>query len=182
MKQHLTKTKKRMMLQALKENYGNVRSAAIQVGIHRSTHYDWMRIDKDYRKMSVHGTIKSMSLRNRIPLQRKKTNGYVYLVHCKGTTYYKIGISKIDYHLRLSALQSGCPFELEMIYVIHANDYRKYEKKLHDMFKDTCVRGEWFDLDEASLDTVMKYLEDTHQPQMQIDFQSQTTSDNSDAS
>jgi len=181
MKQHLTKAKKRMMIEALKQNRGNVRSAAIQVGIHRSTHYDWMRIDKDYQKKSLQDTIKALSSRDRIPLQRKKTNGYVYLIHCKETTFYKIGISKKDYYLRLSGIQTGCPFELEMIYVIHSNDYRNLETEVHDKFRDKRVRGEWFDLDEASLNTVIQYLEDTHQPQMQIDFDAQTTSDNSDA-
>ena len=178
------------MLEALTINNGVVSDAAQQAGIHRKTHYDWLRNDEDYRKMSLQETMKALSLQERkqkkikkiISPKRKNTSGYVYLVHCKGTTFYKIGISKLDYHLRLSALQSGCPFELEMIYVIHSSNYRKSEQEVHHKFRDKCVRGEWFDLDEASLNTVMKYLEDTHQPQMQIDFQSQTTSDNSDAS
>ena len=166
------------MLKAFQENNADVSWAAQQAGISRKTHYEWMRNDeayrskfKAYRIKSLQDTIKSISVRDRIPLQRKKVNGYVYLVHCKGTTYYKIGISKLNYHLRLSGIQSGCPFELEMIYVIHSNDHRNLEKELHDKFKDKRVRGEWFDLDEASLNTVMKYLQDTHQPQMQIDFE-----------
>ena len=180
MERYLTTARKHMMLQALKSHHGNVRAATKEVGVHPSTHYDWMRTDDVYRSMSLQGSFNAMSsrnqiqktIKNRIPFKRKKTSGYVYLVHCKGTTFYKIGISKIDYHLRLSALQSGCPFELEMIYVIHSSNYRKFEQELHHKFRDKRVRGEWFDLDEAFLNTVMKYLEDTHQPQMQIDFES----------
>lgn len=152
---HGIKTRKRMMLEALTINNGVVRDAAQQAGIGFKTHYDWMRIDKDYRSKS---------------LQRKKTNGYVYLIHCKETTFYKIGISKNSYGARLSQIQSCCPFELEMVHVIHSVNYLNLEKELHYKFKDKRVRGEWFDLDQASLNTVMKYLQDAHQSQMQIDF------------
>jgi len=161
-----------MMLKALNDNNGVVEWAAKKVGISRKTHYEWMRRDKDYESKSISYLFLNKEIKGQknVPSKRKKASGYVYLVHCKGTTYYKIGISKIDYHLRLSGIQSGCPFELEMIYVIHSNDYRNLEKELHHKFRDKCVRGEWFDLDKASLDTVIQYLEDTHQPQMQIDF------------
>jgi len=160
-----------MMLEALTINNGVVTDACNQCGIPRRTHYNWMDSDDAYRKMLLQATKNTMSLRDWIPLQRKNTNGYVYLIHCKETTFYKIGISKNYYGARLQVLQTGCPFELEMIYVIHSNDHCNLEKELHDKFEDKRVRGEWFDLDEASLDTAIKYLEDTHQPQMQIDFQ-----------
>ena len=166
-KPHGIKTRKRMMITALKDNKFNVKDAAKQANIPVKTHFNWMKSDLAYRNK-----VQSITLIG---------NGYVYLVHCKETTFYKIGISKNNYGARLSQIQSSCPFEVEMIYVNHSDNYQKLEKNLHNMFKDKWVRGEWFDLDKASLDTAMKYLKDTHQPQMQIDFESQITSDNSDA-
>ena len=167
------------MLKALNENNGDVSWAARQAGICRWTHYKWMRRDKDYESKSMPYLIlnKEMKWQKNVPSKRKKTSGYVYLVHCKETTFYKIGISKSNYALRLKELQTGCPFELEMVHVIHSVNYHKWEKELHNKFQDKWVRGEWFDLDDASFNMVMKYLEDTHQPQMQakrqmqIDFQ-----------
>lgn len=181
MERYLTTARKHMMLQALKSHHGNVRAATREVGVHPTTHYDWMRTDEAYRSMSLQGSFNAMSsrdqiqktIKNRNAFKRKKINGYVYVIHCEGTTFYKIGISKKNYNDRLYNLQSGCPFELEMIYVSHSDDHRRLEKELHNKFKDKCVRGEWFDLDEASLNTLIKYLEDTHQRQMQAERQMQ---------
>ena len=181
MERYLTTARKHMMLQALKSHQGNVRAATREVGVHPTTHYDWMRTDEAYRSMSLQGSFNAMSsrdqiqktIKNRTAFNRKKVNGYVYVIHCEGTTFYKIGISKKNYNDRLYNLQIGCPFELEMIYVSHSDDHRRLEKELHKKFKDKCVRGEWFDLDEASLDTLIKYLEDIHQPQMQAERQMQ---------
>lgn len=40
--------RKRAMLEALKAKLGIVSAAAQSVGIHRDTHYDWMKKDNDY--------------------------------------------------------------------------------------------------------------------------------------
>ena len=221
MERYLTKSKKRLMLKALKDNNGDIERAAVQAGIHRRTHYDWINKDSAYRTLSNkftcskwknktkakkqlmltalkdnNGVIKYAAKQANISVRThqhwiksdpayrshalKRTligNGYVYVVHCKGTTFYKIGITKKNNDDRLYDLQIGCPFELEMIYVIDSIHYKQMEKEIHHRFKDRWIRGEWFDLDEVSLDTVIQYLEETHQPhmqaqrQMQIDFQ-----------
>ena len=41
--------KKKAMLQALEKSLGIVTTAAKQVGIDRTTHYDWMKADPEYK-------------------------------------------------------------------------------------------------------------------------------------
>jgi len=45
-----TDTKKEAMLQALERSLGIVTTACNAVGINRSTHYDWMRKDAEYKQ------------------------------------------------------------------------------------------------------------------------------------
>ena len=45
-----TSDTKKKMIEALEKNLGIVSIATQNVGIHRSTHYDWMKNDSDYKK------------------------------------------------------------------------------------------------------------------------------------
>lgn len=45
-----TDTRKQAMLQALEKSLGIVTTAARQVGIDRTTHYNWMKEDDDYKR------------------------------------------------------------------------------------------------------------------------------------
>ena len=45
-----TDTKKRLMIQALEKSLGIVTTACKSVDIARSTHYEWMEEDSDYKK------------------------------------------------------------------------------------------------------------------------------------
>jgi hypothetical protein len=45
-----TDTKKKALLAALEKNLGIVTQATKQVGIHRSTYYDWMEQDPEFAK------------------------------------------------------------------------------------------------------------------------------------
>jgi hypothetical protein len=46
-----TKTthKKELMIEALRKSLGIVTTACLNVGIERSTHYDWLKLDSDYK-------------------------------------------------------------------------------------------------------------------------------------
>ena len=44
-----TDIRKAKMLEALEASLGIVTTACKAVGIHRSTHYDWLRLDESYR-------------------------------------------------------------------------------------------------------------------------------------
>mgnify|MGYP002262953760 CR=1 FL=1 len=45
-------TKKKAFLQALEKNLGIVTQTAKQVGVHRSTYYDWRATDAEFRAQS----------------------------------------------------------------------------------------------------------------------------------
>jgi len=45
-----TLLKKELMLKALEKSLGVITTAANEVGIERTTHYLWMRTDKDYKR------------------------------------------------------------------------------------------------------------------------------------
>ena len=47
-KANKTDSKKEQMLEAMERSLGIVTTACKAVGINRSTHYDWMRKDRDY--------------------------------------------------------------------------------------------------------------------------------------
>ena len=171
MERSSTKVKKRLMLSALKENYGEVRSSCREVGICRQTHYSWLKADKEYRKVSMQFSITGLAQKRPAIHKRQSANGYVYLIHCVGTSLYKIGISKIDYYSRLSTMQSGCPYELEFVDTMHSTQYQKLEKTLHAKFKNKRIRGEWFDLDSESLSEVKGYFKQNSEPQTKIEFE-----------
>jgi hypothetical protein len=167
-----TKGIKSAMILALKENFGDVTAACDRVGISRTTHYEWVKKDLPYKEKSIQQSIEGLaSKRRRVTIERANENGYVYLVHCLGTEFYKIGMSKIDYEARLSTMQSGCPYELILVDAIHSTRYKSMEIALHHMLKAKRVRGEWFNLDESSLKEIKSYFNNNSQPQSKIEFE-----------
>ena len=165
-----TKVKKRLMLSALKDNYGEVKASCREVGIDRTTHYAWFKADQEYRKVAMQFSLTGLAQKQTAIHKRQSANGYVYLIHCVGTSFYKIGISKIDYYSRLSTMQSGCPYKLELVNTMHSTQYQNLEKTLHAKFKNKRIRGEWFDLDLESLSKVKGYFEQNSEPQTKIEF------------
>jgi len=79
----------------------------------------------------------------------------VYVMIDKNTGYYKIGRST-NPNFREKTLQSEKP-TIEMIFNKEAK--HSDEKKLHDMFKESRIRGEWFDLNGSDLLKIKTYLE-----------------------
>lgn len=77
----------------------------------------------------------------------KRNQGYVYLVHAKGTNRYKIGRS-INPLKRLDQLQGQSPFPLIVEDCVWSPDSILLEKQLHDRFCDFRVHGEWFELED----------------------------------
>lgn len=80
--------------------------------------------------------------------------GYLYLFHCVGFPYYKIGVTTGNPQSRLQALQTGLPFDLELEYAVQVPDIYREEALLHETYKDNHLRGEWFNL----TDTELEYL------------------------
>lgn len=74
----------------------------------------------------------------------KVFRGMVYCVECEG--FYKIGVTSYGIRKRLQSIQTGNPFEVNILWVARTNDIGKYERMIHDQIKDNNVRGEWYDI------------------------------------
>ena len=86
---------------------------------------------------------------------------YVYLIHCVGSSFYKIGIS-IQPCKRLKDLQAANPFDLQLLDVTEhksVNEALKIESGLHMMFADKCVRNEWFNLEHDDVMLAKKRMQ-----------------------
>ena len=75
----------------------------------------------------------------------KKKQGYIYVIHCADSTYYKIGVTH-GLEQRLSTLQVGCPHLLTLVMAFAVTNPEAVEHRLHEMCKHCRVYGEWFDL------------------------------------
>lgn len=74
------------------------------------------------------------------------TSGYVYLIQCVGTTYYKIGITRQNVESRVNALQIGSPHELKLVMMFLSGNAEEAEAWVHKALAHCRFRGEWFDL------------------------------------
>jgi len=76
------------------------------------------------------------------------SEGFVYLIHMTGTTFYKIGMS-LDPQLRLRTLQTGNPYTLTIRSTLAVPEMRSAETGLHRQFEAQRVSNgnarEWFD-------------------------------------
>ena len=163
-----TKAKKRLLLKMLGEERGNVKRACARVPVNRSTFYCWLS-DEDFRD----GVEKARAI---LPLpqapvsSKVKGLGYVYIVSMDNHHFYKIGISRKPPHIRLSSLQCGNPYQLRIEAIIHCVDYALLEKRLHQMFIDRKVIGEWYGLSKDELQTAIDFAraEAKKQPQIKL--------------
>lgn len=65
--------------------------------------------------------------------------------------FLKIGKSD-NPRQRLKALQNACPYELELFTTIQVNgDWHIVEDRLHNIFDENNVKGEWFELPAKDL-------------------------------
>ena len=80
--------------------------------------------------------------------------GFVYLIHCVGFPYYKIGLSQQSPKKRLDILQQGSPFRLKLVLSIEIHEIYLAESILHSKFDKSKVRREWFNFTDYILDEV----------------------------
>lgn len=77
----------------------------------------------------------------------------VYVAKAVGLDVYKIGRSS-GVFTRLSTLDRGTPFGIELIALIRTIDAEELERFLHRIVKGPRVHGEWFQLTEEDLQTI----------------------------
>jgi len=73
---------------------------------------------------------------------------YIYFIECRGAHTIKIGYTSSNPLSRLSSMQTGCPYELRLLFYVEGT--LSEEKALHELFAPLLLRGEWFS-DELKL-------------------------------
>ena len=78
---------------------------------------------------------------------------FIYVVRCD--MYVKIGIAT-DPHKRLSGLQTGCPYLLQLLKYWPSPDAPTEEDEIHSLLEPYRHRGEWFKLPDDILKKLLK--------------------------
>ena len=66
----------------------------------------------------------------------------IYFIQCGENGPIKIGYTDNGVETRMAQLQTGCPYELRLLWVYTGNDLT--ESQLHKEFAHERIRGEWF--------------------------------------
>lgn len=83
---------------------------------------------------------------------------YLYLILCKADRddgLYKIGIAN-DVESRLAQLQTGSPFELEIMECYEFGNSEIAERAIHQAYAKDRFRGEWFKLGFSAVEKFRK--------------------------
>jgi hypothetical protein len=78
----------------------------------------------------------------------------LYVIKAASTGYYKVG-KAINPSTRVRRLQTGSPFDLEIVHTVCGEDEieaSRLERRVHELLDPHHLRGEWFD---CSLDRIM---------------------------
>tara|TARA_B110000014_G_scaffold75402_1_gene51510 strand:+ start:393 stop:1085 length:693 start_codon:yes stop_codon:yes gene_type:complete len=78
--------------------------------------------------------------------------GFVYLMQWEDE--YKIG-KAVDVERRQKRIERELGREITVLHRIFSNDYTKAEADLHRKYKDKCLHGEWFSLNDDDLEWLM---------------------------
>lgn len=86
-------------------------------------------------------------------LDSEPTTTFVYFVQCIQAMAVKIGFAT-QVESRIRSIRVDCPLELRTLLVVHGS--RSTERELHSRFWGQRIRGEWFRMDGALLETVRR--------------------------
>ncbi|QYB17439.1 hypothetical protein PV-S19_0075 [Pacmanvirus S19] len=82
-------------------------------------------------------------------------SGYIYFItEMPFNMRVKIGMSKNPIK-RLKTLQTGNPNKLFIYHLFESNDYKVLERSMHDICKDLKLLGEWFEISELELSSLV---------------------------
>jgi len=81
--------------------------------------------------------------------------GYIYVI--KSQDNYKIGVTN-NIKTRTKKYITESPHKIKVIISAKANDYLNKERFLHNYFKESRIRGEWFSLTEQDIQTITAYI------------------------
>lgn len=92
-----------------------------------------------------------------LPAEYYSDYGLVYII--KAVNRYKIGKAN-DMKKRIKTLQTGCPVPIEAVFAIESQSAGTLEALAHQKFAEHRVLGEWFEFDEAVLQSCIEFLQE----------------------
>lgn len=100
----------------------------------------------------VFGTCHRSDFRTQEELKKSHIDvSYIYVIANLEFKICKIGFSN-NIHNRLTQIQTGCPFPLEIYKVFKGN--MKQERRIHQKYKHFRMKGEWFKFDGILKDNI----------------------------
>jgi len=79
----------------------------------------------------------------------------VYVLRESNGGLYKIGFSK-RFRKRLSQIRSGIPYKVDVVCIIGSTKPNELESFLHAYFKEKKHKGEWFNLDNTEISSLLR--------------------------
>ena len=73
---------------------------------------------------------------------KRDTSGFIYLLECN--EYHKIGVSKTSVEQRVKALETGNPYDINIVFYKKVKNCYRAERNLHLRYKDFYHKNEWF--------------------------------------
>ena len=86
--------------------------------------------------------------------KRYKVSDWLYVIHMKGTSFYKVGVTH-DVDSRLLRLQAGNPVKLLVALRTKCDNARKTEVLVHSKLQKYSVHGEWFSVDFGKIVAIL---------------------------
>jgi len=81
--------------------------------------------------------------------------GYIYVI--KSQDNYKIGVTK-NIKNRTKKYITESPHKIKVVISAKVKDHLNKERFLHNFFKKSRIRGEWFSLTEQDIQTITAYI------------------------
>ena len=79
----------------------------------------------------------------------------IYFIQCGENGPIKIGQTG-DVEKRISQLQTGCPYELKLLWTYHGNSWK--EEEVHEALEAENIRGEWFHPSSNVFDFMKEFM------------------------
>ncbi len=137
----------------------NATQAAIRAGYSKDTAgvIGSENLSKDYLVDYIR-VIKPNYKGKQCNIRARKKIGYLYVIKCIGTDFYKIGKS-YNVKKRLQSLNVACPLDLELVFKVKVDEYSLAEIKIHKQFLDYRHKGEWFVFNAEELELVKNTMD-----------------------
>lgn len=89
-----------------------------------------------------------------------KKSGFIYIISFEDTNkekFYKIG-KENNPKQRISAIQTSNPFQIKIELCFYVCNVEEIENKLHTIFSENRLKGEWFELDYNKIQKIKEII------------------------